>query len=118
VVPGLYDLQAPNDRDEDYMKAHPGSNRHETLTGSMPDGRAFTDTQDHTCNNWTSEAKGNSDNLRENTGAAGAGGHVGSQWRRQRVVDSAHSTTAADRPDLAPHAWHRMYYCFRVELSE
>ena len=30
-------------------------NEHDILTGSDPDGRAFTDGLDHTCNNWTSD---------------------------------------------------------------
>ena len=29
-------------------------NQHDILTGSTPDGRAFTDAADHTCNNYTS----------------------------------------------------------------
>ena len=33
-------------------------NTHDMLTGSMPDGRAFTDGADHTCGNWTSSAMG------------------------------------------------------------
>jgi len=32
--------------------------RHDMLTGSTPDGRAFTDAADHTCNNWTSNSAG------------------------------------------------------------
>ena len=32
-------------------------NQHDILTGSTPDGRAFTDAADHTCNNWTSNAQ-------------------------------------------------------------
>ena len=31
-------------------------NQHDILTGSDPDGRAFIDGYDHTCNNWTSDA--------------------------------------------------------------
>jgi Collagenase NC10 and Endostatin len=34
----------------------PGGNQHDILTGSDPDGRAFVDGYDHTCNNWTSDA--------------------------------------------------------------
>ena len=34
------------------------ANIHDILTGSQLDGRAFTDTADHTCNNWTSEDAG------------------------------------------------------------
>ena len=33
-------------------------NRHDILTGSQTDGRAFTDGVDHTCGNWTSNATG------------------------------------------------------------
>jgi hypothetical protein len=33
----------------------PGTNQHDMLTGSDPDGRAFIDGVDHTCNNWTSD---------------------------------------------------------------
>jgi hypothetical protein len=33
-------------------------NRHDILTGSQPDGTAFTDAQDHTCKNWTSSNEG------------------------------------------------------------
>ncbi len=33
-------------------------NQHDVLTGSTPDGRAFTDDMDHTCSNYTSNADG------------------------------------------------------------
>jgi hypothetical protein len=33
-------------------------NRHDILTGSQPDGTAFTDDKDHTCKNWTSSGDG------------------------------------------------------------
>ena len=33
-------------------------NQHDILTGSQLDGRAYTDSADHTCNNWTSEDAG------------------------------------------------------------
>src|SRR5213078_5059861 len=33
-------------------------NQHDILTGSMPDGRAYTDAMDHTCSNYTSNADG------------------------------------------------------------
>ena len=33
-------------------------NRHDILTGSQPDGTAFTDDKDHTCKNWTSSTQG------------------------------------------------------------
>ncbi|WP_315831522.1 lectin [Bradyrhizobium prioriisuperbiae] len=34
-------------------------NRHDVLTGSQPDGTAFTVTEDKTCKNWTSSTQGN-----------------------------------------------------------
>lgn len=33
-------------------------NRHDVLTGSQPDGTAFTGTDDRTCRNWTSSTQG------------------------------------------------------------
>ena len=33
-------------------------NQHDILTGSTADGRAYTDSADHTCSNWTSEDAG------------------------------------------------------------
>jgi hypothetical protein len=33
-------------------------NEHDILTGSQPDGRAYTDSADHTCKNWTSSSDG------------------------------------------------------------
>ena len=33
-------------------------NKHDILTGSKPDGTAFTDDQDHTCKNYTSSTQG------------------------------------------------------------
>jgi hypothetical protein len=112
VVPGLYDLQAPNDRDEDYMNANPGSNRHETLTGSMPDGRAFTDNLDHTCNNWTSEAKGTSENLRENKGASVQVGMSDRNGGGNGSWNSAHGTTGCGLSDLRRTHGIGLYYCF------
>jgi len=36
----------------------PGGHKHDILTGSQPDGRAYTDIADHTCKNWTSNSAG------------------------------------------------------------
>jgi hypothetical protein len=33
-------------------------NRHDILTGSMPDGRAFPADEDRTCGNWTKSTQG------------------------------------------------------------
>jgi hypothetical protein len=96
------------------MKANPGSNRHETLTGSMPDGRAFTDNQDHTCNNWTSEAKGNNENLRLNTGANAQVGMSDRNGGGNGSWNSAHGTTGCGQADLRRTHGQGMYYCFAI----
>jgi hypothetical protein len=56
IVPGLEDFPDPRDNDWDYVKTTPNSNRHEILTGTQPDGRAYVDELDYTCDNWTSNA--------------------------------------------------------------
>ena len=49
-------------------------NVHDILTGSMPDGRAYTDGMDHTCGNYTSNADGK--------GQVQLGHHDKSRWRQ------------------------------------
>ena len=54
IVPGLYDYLDPRDRDWDYVRMTPYSNRHEVLTGTQPGGTAYPPDVDYTCDNWTS----------------------------------------------------------------
>ena len=56
IVPGLNDYPHPRDGDWDYVRTTPYSNRHEILTGSQPDGRAYPADLDFTCDSWTSNA--------------------------------------------------------------
>jgi hypothetical protein len=115
VVPGLYDGIHADDREIPYMRAHPESNRHETLTGSMPDGRAFTDNADHTCNNWTSEATGDtSGNLRANTGPNAQVGMSDRNGGGNGSWNSAHGTFGCSLKDLGRTHGIGMYYCFAV----
>src|SRR5258706_598633 len=61
IVYGLGDFPDPMDSDVDYVAKTPYTNRHEVVTGSKPDGRAYTGTTiDYTCNNYTSNAGGTS----------------------------------------------------------
>jgi hypothetical protein len=48
IVPGLYDYLDDRDNDWEYVKSTPYSNRHEVLTGSQPDGRAYPAGVDYT----------------------------------------------------------------------
>ena len=56
IVPGLNDYQVPRDSDWEFTKTTPYTNRHEMLTGSQLDGRAYPPGIDYTCNNWTSNS--------------------------------------------------------------
>jgi hypothetical protein len=119
IVPGLYDYPDPRDNDWDYVKTTPFSNRHEMLTGSQPDGRAFTDDLDHTCDNWTSSkdpAPGTANgNLTAADGRPNAqigfpdrnGGGNGS-W------NSSHGTRGCSQEALPKTHGVGMFYCFAI----
>jgi hypothetical protein len=114
IVPGLTDGLNPHDREYAYMLQHPESNHHETLTGSQPDGRAFTDNRDHTCNNWTSEGVGTSDNLRQNNGPNAQVGMSDRNGGGNGSWNSAHGTTGCSQDALARTHGIGMYYCFAI----
>src|SRR5688500_4879955 len=56
IVPGLNDYQVPRDNDWEYSKTTPYTNRHEMLTGSQLDGRAYPPAVDYQCNKRASTA--------------------------------------------------------------
>jgi hypothetical protein len=114
VVPGLNDGDETLDRQVPYLEAHPEADRHEILTGSTADGRAFTDELDHTCNNWTSEAKGSSENIRENKGPAAYVGLSDRNGGRNGSWNSSHGTTGCGQTDLARTHGAGMFYCFAI----
>ena len=121
IVPGLRDYMDPRDRDWEYVKTTPFSNRHEMLTGTQPDGRAFTDEADYTCDNWTS----NKDPQRPQGQAQGQvplgpnrpnaqigfpdrnGGGNGS-W------NSSHGTQGCSQEALPRSHGVGMFYCFAI----
>ena len=114
VVPGLYDGLDPQDHFYAYMLTHPRSNHHETLTGSMPDGRAFTDNQDHTCNDWTSEADGDPPVLRQNKGPNAQVGMSDRNGGGNGSWNSSHGTTGCSQDALARTHGMGLYYCFAI----
>ena len=75
-------------------------NRHDILTGSQPDGRAYTDSADHTCKNWTSNSEG----------AAQLGHHDrtggGISW------NSAHGSRGCSQENLKASGGDGLLYCF------
>jgi len=94
-----------------YMQTHPGSIRHEILTGSQPDGRAFSPERDHTCNNWTSEDEGNSPlRARTNTGPGAEIGQpeIGSVWNSHGI------SGGCSHEALARSHGAGLFYCFAI----
>ncbi|PYS27122.1 MAG: lectin [Acidobacteria bacterium] len=76
-------------------------NTHDMLTGSQPDGRAYTDGMDHTCNNWTSNNMGVAQlGHHDRTG----GGNV--SW------NSAHPSRGCSQPNLVSTGGAGLFYCF------
>jgi hypothetical protein len=78
-------------------------NQHDMLTGSQPDGRAFTDAMDHTCSNWTS-------------GAAGMGsamlGHHDRTGGPNTSWNSAHPSRGCSQENLVSTGGAGLFYCF------
>jgi len=111
MVPGDGAPADPRDQSWAYMQSHPYSIRHEILTGSRRDGRAFPPDRDHTCNNWTSEEEGNSPlRARNNTGP---GAEIGKSddsgpWNSQGV------SGGCSHEALARSHGAGLFYCFAI----
>ena len=81
-------------------------NQHDILTGSQLDGTAFTDGEDHTCSNWTSNGQGSAQvGHHDRTG----GGAVPSSW------NSAHGSRGCGQADLAASGGAGKFYCFAID---
>jgi hypothetical protein len=76
-------------------------NQHDMLTGSQPDGRAFTDSGDHTCQNWTSSGAGTAQvGHHDRTG----GGNT--SW------NSTHPSRGCSQENLVSTGGAGLFYCF------
>jgi hypothetical protein len=78
--------------------------RHDILTGSQTDGRAFSDSADHTCNNWTSNGEGAAQ-----VGHSDRVGNGNTSW------NSSHSTTGCSQADFASWGGEGLFYCFAID---
>jgi hypothetical protein len=81
-------------------------NRHDMLTGSMPDGRAFTDGKDHTCKNYTSSA--------DETGVNVQLGHSDRQGAGNNSWNSAHASAGCSQQALVRTGGAGLFYCFAI----
>jgi hypothetical protein len=79
-------------------------NQHDILTGSTPDGRAFTDTADHTCNNWTSNSSGSAQ-----VGHSDKQGGGNSSW------NSTHASKGCSQENLVGTGGAGLFYCFAAK---
>ncbi len=80
-------------------------NQHDILTGSTPDGRAYTDGMDHTCGNYTSNATG--------MGSVQLG-HSDKQGGGNGSWNSAHGSRGCSQPNLIQTGGNGFLYCFAV----
>lgn len=79
-------------------------NQHDILTGSTADGRAFTDSADHTCNNWTSNS----------TGSAQLG-HHDKQGGGNSSWNATHPSRGCSQDNLVATGGAGLFYCFAVK---
>lgn len=83
-------------------------NEHDLITGSKPDGRAYTDAADHTCKNYTSSGEGSvrvGHADRTNRGATG--GNV--SW------NSTHDSKGCSQENLVSTGGAGYFYCFAAD---
>jgi hypothetical protein len=79
---------------------------HDMLTGSRPDGTAYSDGDDMTCRNWTSSGEG-----RAQLGHHDRRGPSGSEdsW------NSVHASNGCSQRDLRATGGAGLFYCFGVD---
>jgi hypothetical protein len=79
-------------------------NQHDILTGSQPDGRAFADGADHTCNNYTSSGEGSAQ-----VGHFDRTGGGNTSW------NSAHGSRGCSQANLESTGGAGLFYCFAAD---
>jgi hypothetical protein len=79
-------------------------NQHDILTGSLSDGRAFTDGMDHTCSNWTGNGEGSAQ-----VGHSDTQGGGNSSW------NSSHPSRGCGQDNLVATGGAGLFYCFAID---
>jgi hypothetical protein len=77
-------------------------NVHDVITGSQPDGRAYADTADHTCRNYTTSAADASTQL----------GHFDRAGGGNTSWNSAHKSRGCSQDNLVSTGGAGLLYCF------
>ncbi|MBM64324.1 MAG: hypothetical protein CL484_15350 [Acidobacteria bacterium] len=81
-------------------------NRHDILTGSRPDGRAFDASEDRTCNNWTSSGEGQAQVGHHDRTGRGEGIN---SW------NSEHPSAGCSQDSLEGTGGAGLFYCFAID---
>ncbi len=79
-------------------------NRHDMLTGSQSDGRAWPAGEDRTCRNWTSNSAGSA-----TLGHHDRSGGGNTSWNQ------AHASRSCSQPDLIATGGDGLFYCFAID---
>ena len=79
-------------------------NEHDILTGSLPDGRAYTDSADHTCKNFTSSAADGSAQV----------GHFDRTGGGNTSWNSTHASRGCGQSNLVATGGAGLFYCFAI----
>ena len=78
-------------------------NEHDILTGSQPDGRAYTDAADHTCSNWTNSGMGTAQL-----------GHFDRMGGGNASWNSVHASQGCSQQNLVATGGAGKLYCFAI----
>ena len=89
-------------------------NQHDILTGSTPDGRAYTDSADHTCSNYTSNANVEppARGAPPTPGPSVQLGHSDKQGGGNSSWNSTHASRGCSQPNLVSTGGAGLLYCF------
>ena len=94
-------LTALTEKGEKVSASGETPNKHDILTGSTAEGKAFTDGADHTCKNWTSEGEGSAQvGHHDRTG----GGNI--SW------NTTHPSRGCSQANLVATGGAGLFYCF------
>ena len=92
------------EKNESVKGAGDKPNEHDILTGSQPDGRAFADSADHTCKNYTSNAADGSAQV----------GHFDRTGGGNTSWNSTHGSRGCGKTNLEASGGAGLLYCFAV----
>jgi hypothetical protein len=93
---------AVNERGELINGVGDKPNMHDILTGTQPDGNAYTDGADHACKNWTSNGEGTAQLGHHDRNGGGV------SW------NSTHPSNGCSQQNLVATGGAGLFYCFAV----